>query len=50
MPRGQASSSPGCSGLVSLLPDTHVSRSSVIDKKSRSFKPGEVAHLPSWDA
>ena len=50
MPRGQASSRPGCSGLVSVLPDTRVSRSSVIDKKSRSFEPGEVAHLPSWDA
>ena len=50
IPRGQASSSPRCSGLVSVLPDTRVSRSEVIGRKSRSFEPGEVANLPSWDA
>jgi len=50
MARGQASSSPGCSGLVSVLPDSRVSRSEMSGRKSRSFEPGEMAHLPSRNA
>jgi hypothetical protein len=50
MPHGQATSSPRCFELVSVLRDTSVGRSTVIAKVSRSFEPGESAHLPSWDA